>query len=25
VLMQNGRVVDDGPVERVAGDYVAAL
>jgi lipopolysaccharide transport system ATP-binding protein len=25
VLMQDGRVVDDGPVERVAGDYVAAL
>jgi ABC-type polysaccharide/polyol phosphate transport system ATPase subunit len=24
-LMQDGRVVDDGPVERVAGDYVAAL
>jgi ABC-type polysaccharide/polyol phosphate transport system ATPase subunit len=25
VLMQDGRVVDDGPVDRVAGDYVAAL
>jgi ABC-type polysaccharide/polyol phosphate transport system ATPase subunit len=25
VLMQDGRVVDDGPVERVATDYVAAL
>jgi ABC-type polysaccharide/polyol phosphate transport system ATPase subunit len=25
VLMRDGRVVDDGPVERVAGDYVAAL
>ena len=25
VLMQDGRVADDGPVERVAGDYVAAL
>jgi ABC-type polysaccharide/polyol phosphate transport system ATPase subunit len=25
VLMQEGRVVDDGPVERVATDYVAAL
>jgi lipopolysaccharide transport system ATP-binding protein len=25
VLMRDGRVVDDGPVERVATDYVAAL
>jgi ABC-type polysaccharide/polyol phosphate transport system ATPase subunit len=25
VLIQDGRVVDDGPVDRVAGDYVAAL
>jgi ABC-type polysaccharide/polyol phosphate transport system ATPase subunit len=25
VLMQDGRVADDGPVDRVAGDYVAAL
>jgi lipopolysaccharide transport system ATP-binding protein len=25
VLMQDGCVVDDGPVDRVAGDYVAAL
>jgi lipopolysaccharide transport system ATP-binding protein len=24
-LMRDGRVVDDGPVDRVAGDYVAAL
>ena len=25
VLMRGGRVVDDGPVNRVATDYVAAL
>jgi len=25
VLIEGGRVVDDGPVDRVAGDYVAAL
>ena len=25
VLMRDGRVVDDGPVDRVASDYVAAL
>jgi ABC-type polysaccharide/polyol phosphate transport system ATPase subunit len=25
VLMRDGRVVDDGPVARVATDYVAAL